>query len=220
MRTNGVSAGEIARAADRLGVPIIHLSTDYVFDGSKAIPYVEEDPTAPVSAYGRSKLTGELAVRDATDNHAILRIAWIYSPFGKNFLKTMLALAQTRDALSVVDDQVGNPTSALDIADGILTVGENLVSNEAASLRGIFHMASAGEASWADFAEEIFDRSRTKGGPSARVNRISSNEYPTLAKRPVNSRLGCRKLKDAHGIMLPSWQSSTAVVVDRVVGAL
>ncbi|OJF95286.1 dTDP-4-dehydrorhamnose reductase [Pararhizobium antarcticum] len=216
-RMNGTSAGEIAKAAAKLGVPIIHISTDYVFDGSKSTPYREDDPVAPLGAYGRSKLAGELAVRNATDNHAILRTAWVYSPFGKNFLKTMLRLAESRDGLSVVNDQIGNPTSALDIADGILAIAANLSSDKAAGLRGTFHMTAQGEASWADFAEEIFSCAQSKGAGFAAVTGIPSSAYPTPARRPANSRLDCTSLEKVHGVILPPWQASTASTVERLV---
>lgn len=219
-RMNGLSAGEIAKAADRLGVPIIHISTDYVFDGLKSTPYVEDDTVAPIGAYGRSKLAGEIAVRAATAQHVILRTAWVYSPFGKNFLKTMLRLAETRESLSVVDDQTGNPTSAIDIADGILTVASNLLSDHSLALRGTFHMSGNGAASWADFAEEIFSCARLQNGPFATVNKIATSEYPTPARRPANSRLDCARLRQLHGIDLPPWQVSTAQVVERLLAEL
>ena len=214
---NGVSAGVLAATADSLGVPIVHLSTDYVFDGTKRLPYVETDPVAPIGAYGRSKLAGEEAVTQATPNHAILRTAWVYSPFGKNFLKTMLRLAETRDSLNVVGDQVGNPTSALDIADAVIAVAGNLLDGDAAGLRGIFHMTGSGEVNWADFAAEIFAQSKSRGGPSAAVNPIPSSAYPTPATRPANSRLDCRKLFEAHGVKLPNWPEATAAVVARLI---
>lgn len=219
-RMNGLSAGEIAKAADRLGVPIIHISTDYVFDGLKSTPYVEDDIVAPLGAYGRSKLAGEIAVRAATAQHVILRTAWVYSPFGKNFLKTMLRLAETRESLSVVDDQTGNPTSAIDIADGILTVASNLLSDHSLALRGTFHMNGNGAASWADFAEEIFSCARLQNGPFATVNKITTSEYPTPARRPANSRLDCARLRELHGIILPPWQVSTAQIVERMLAEL
>lgn len=219
-RINSLSAGEIAKAAHRLGVPVIQISTDYVFDGQKSTPYLEDDPVAPVGVYGRSKLAGEIAVRAATDEHVILRTAWVYSPFGKNFLKTMLRLAETRENLSVVDDQIGNPTSALDIADGILTVASNLLSDQSRRLRGTFHMSGSGAASWADFAEEIFSHTRLRNGPFATVTRIATSDYPTPAKRPANSRLDCSRLRDLHGIVLPAWQSSAAQIVERLIAEL
>lgn len=214
---NGTSAGAIASMAAALGVPVIHLSTDYVFDGTKATPYTEADPVAPIGAYGRSKLAGEKAVARAHSNHAILRTAWVYSPFGKNFVKTMLRSAEARDSLNVVDDQVGTPTSALDIADAVLVVAANLLGRDAVELRGVFHMTGSGEASWADFAEEIFRQSKALGGASAEVVRIPSSAYPTPAKRPANSRLDCRKLTTIHGVTLPPWQEATAAVVQRLV---
>lgn len=213
---NGVAAGKIAEAAAALGVPVIHISTDYVFDGSKVAPYVESDPVAPIGAYGRSKLAGETAVTAATPNHAILRTAWVYSPFGKNFLKTMLKLAETRDSLNVVDDQVGNPTSALDIADAVLVIAANLLESDDPTLRGTFHMTGTGEGSWADFAIEIFARSAGMGGPTAEVGRIPSSAYPTPAKRPANSRLDCSLLEARHGTRLPDWKQSTSIIVERL----
>lgn len=213
---NGVAPGKIAGTAASLGVPVIHLSTDYVFDGSKTSAYVETDPVAPIGAYGRSKLVGEQAVSAATENHAILRTAWVYSPFGKNFVKTMLRLAETRDSLNVVADQVGNPTSALDIADAVLTVADNLLNNDDPALRGTFHMTGTGEGSWADFATEIFARSAALGGPSAEVGRIPSSAYPTPAKRPENSRLDCSLLEARHGVKLPDWKHSTANIIERL----
>ncbi len=213
---NGVAAGKIAEAAAALGVPVIHISTDYVFDGSKGGAYVETDPVAPIGAYGRSKLAGEQAVAAATPNHVILRTAWVYSPFGKNFLKTMLKLAETRDSLNVVDDQVGNPTSALDIADAVLTVAANLLDSDDPALRGTFHTTGTGEGSWADFAIEIFARSADVKGPTAEVGRIPSSAYPTPAKRPANSRLDCSLLEERHGARLPDWKQSTAIIVERL----
>jgi dTDP-4-dehydrorhamnose reductase len=213
---NGIAAGRIAETSAALGVPVLHLSTDYVFDGEKLSPYLETDPVAPIGAYGRSKLAGERAVAAATGNHAILRTAWVYSPFGKNFLKTMLKLAETRDALNVVGDQVGNPTSALDIAGTVLTVAANLLASDDPALRGVFHMTGTGEASWADFAAEIFARSAEYGGPSAEVGRIPSSQYPTPAKRPANSRLDCSLLGARHGATLPDWKQSTANIVERL----
>jgi len=216
---NGIAAGKVAEVAAALGVPVIHLSTDYVFDGSKSSPYLESDPVAPIGAYGRSKLAGEQAVAAATPNHAILRTAWVYSPFGKNFLKSMLKLAETRDSVNVVDDQIGNPTSALDVADAVLTVAANLLASGDPALRGTFHMTGAGEASWADFAAEIFARSAQVDGVAAEVGRIPSSAYPTPAKRPANSRLDCSLLESRHGAILPDWRQSTANIVERLTRA-
>lgn len=218
MRINGQAAGEAARAAATLGIPVIQLSTDYVFDGALDRPYREDDPTGPISAYGASKIAGEQAVAAATANHAILRTAWIYSPFGKNFVRTMLRLAETRDEVAVVADQTGCPTSALDIADAIFAVARNLTGRtDEASLRGVFHMSAAGEAVWADVAEAIFAERERLGGKPVRVKRIATADYPTPARRPANSRLDCNKLGLAHGVRLPEWQGSLRACVERLL---
>jgi dTDP-4-dehydrorhamnose reductase len=214
---NGAGAGAVAEAARALGVPLIHVSTDYVFDGTLDRPYAESDPTGPTGVYGASKLAGERAVLAAHgDNSAILRVAWVYSPFGGNFLKTMLRVAGDRDELSVVADQLGNPTSALDIADGTIRVATNLVSNSDPALRGVFHMTASGEASWADFAEAIFAASAAQGGASAQVKRITTADYPTPATRPANSRLDCGLIAKVHGVTLPDWRQSLGTVIARL----
>jgi dTDP-4-dehydrorhamnose reductase len=215
---NGIGAGSVAGAAAAMRVPIIHLSTDYVFDGTSDHPYRESDEPSPVGAYGSSKLLGELAVASKTPNHIILRTAWIYSPFGRNFVKTMLRLARERDDVAVVSDQHGSPTSALDIADGIIAVGRNLLARpDEMSLRGVFHMTGSGFTSWAEFAAEVFLQSARLGGPSAQVRPIGTADYPTPAKRPANSRLDCAKLADIHGIALPVWQTSLKPCVKRLI---
>jgi len=216
---NADGPGAVAKAARKLGVPLIHLSTDYVFDGSKTAPYVEDDLPAPTGVYGASKLAGEEVVLATHADVAILRTAWVYSPFGANFVKTMLRLAADRDEVGVVSDQRGNPTSALDIADGVLAVAANLITNDDQALRGIFHMTASHEATWAEFAEEIFAASATVGGPTAKVRHIGTVDYPTPAKRPANSCLDSMKLADAHGVRLPDWRKSTAEVVGRLVAA-
>jgi dTDP-4-dehydrorhamnose reductase len=215
---NDLGAAAVASAARLLDVPLVHLSTDYVFDGTKPSPYVEEDTPSPAGVYGASKLAGEKAVLAEHADSAILRTAWVYSPFGANFVKTMLRLAADRDEIGVVADQHGNPTSALDIADGVLAVAGNLLRDKDPQLRGIFHMAAEGDASWAGFAETIFATSARQGGPSARVKHITAADYPTAARRPANSRLDCRKLETMHGVSLPDWRSSTDLVVGRLLG--
>lgn len=215
---NGHAAGIIGVAAREIGVPVIHLSTDYVFDGSLQRPYREDDPVGPVSVYGRSKLLGEQTVAAACPDHAILRTAWVYSPFGKNFVKTMLRLARTHDLLRVVSDQQGAPTSALDIADGVLRVAANLLDHpQDRSLRGTFHMTGQGETSWAGLAERIFATSQALGGPTARVEPIATQDYPTPARRPANSRLDCSRLKATHAVALPPWQDSVDACVTRLL---
>lgn len=207
----------IAAAARDLGVPLIHLSTDYVFDGARGRPYVESDPTEPNTVYGTSKLAGEKAVLAEHADSAVLRTAWVYSPFGSNFVKTMLRLAGERPEVSVVSDQRGNPTSALDIADGVLAVARNLRAGDDERYRGLFHMTGAGEATWAEFAEAVFAASAKAGGPSATVRHITTSDYPTAAKRPANSRLNSDKLEQAHGVRLPDWRQSLKGVVTRLL---
>jgi dTDP-4-dehydrorhamnose reductase len=214
---NAAGAGLVSQAAKRMQIPIIHLSTDYVFGGDKPSPYVETDPNAPISVYGRSKLEGERLVAAANADHAILRTAWVYSPFGANFLKTMLRLAETRDQLRVVDDQRGCPTSALDIADAILAIASRLVTDTDPALRGVFHLTGSGEATWADFAEEIFRQSQALGRPSALVEHITTAEYPTPARRPANSRLSGEKLATIYGVRLPDWKQSTHIVMQAIL---
>lgn len=218
--TNARGPGAIAAAARELSIPLLHLSTDYVFDGSAGRPYTEQDATGPTTVYGASKLAGEEAVLGGHDNSAVLRTAWVYGPFGANFVKTMLRVAQTRDEVRVVADQLGNPTSALDIADTVLAVVRNLSERNDPDLRGLFHMSGSGEASWAEFAKAIFDSSADTGGPTASVTPITTADYPTPAKRPANSRLDCSKLERVHGRRLPDWRSSLPPVVSAIVAEM
>ena len=214
---NSKGADAVAQAAKALGVPLVHISTDYVFDGTLGRPYLETDPTGPTGVYGASKLAGEDSVLTRyPEGTAVLRVAWVYSPFGSNFVKTMLRLAEDRDEISVVADQVGNPTSALDIADGVLKVVQNLAASSDSRLRGVFHMTATGEASWADFAERIFAASAAIGGPSATVRAIATADYPTPAKRPANSRLACGHIANIHGVTLPDWSGALETVVSRL----
>ena len=207
---NGSGARAVAEAAHTLGVPVIHLSTDYVFDGHKADPYTEEDPVAPIGVYGTSKLAGERAVRAATENHVIVRTAWVYSPYGKNFVRTMLHLGKTRNEIRVVADQRGCPTYARDIAVGLAQIAQNLLQRpEDKKLRGIFHLAGTGDTNWAEFAAAIFSSTHVKLGKTPpTITPITTAEYPTPARRPLNSRLDCSKLARVYGIQLPPWRES------------
>lgn len=214
---NGIGAGHVAAAAARIGAPVIHLSTDYVFDGSGKGAYVEEDEPAPRSVYGASKLAGEQAVAKANPRHLILRTAWVYSPFGRNFVKTMLRLAADRDELAVVADQWGNPTSALDIADAILHVAAMLHGNKDFASYGVYHLAGTGETNWSGFARHILDTSQAFGGPYARVRDIATVDYPTKAQRPANSRLARTKFTSEFGWTAPEWRESTKEVVRRLL---
>jgi dTDP-4-dehydrorhamnose reductase len=215
---NGEGPRIIGAACARLGIPVIHISTDYVFDGRKAEPYREDDPTGPLNVYGRSKLEGERSLAASCEAYVILRTAWVYSPFGNNFVKTMLRLAETRPEIGVVSDQVGNPTYALHLAEAILGVARRLVSHpEPRRLAGIYNAAGRGEATWCGFAEEIFRCSRSLGGPSARVRPITTADYVTPARRPPSSRLDCTKLEQVLGITLPSWMEGTRDCVAQLV---
>jgi len=215
---NAHGAGVLARTAARLGVPIVHLSTDYVFDGSLDRPYREDDPVGPTSVYGRSKLEGEREVSAAHADHAILRTAWVFAPFGKNFVRTMLRLAASRERVGIVADQYGSPTAAHEIAEGVLKVARTLLAEPGRSdLRGVFHMTCGGYCSWADLAEHVFATSRALGGPTAGVDRIPTSAYPTLARRPANSRLDTSRLRDVHGVSLAEWRAPVAACVERLV---
>jgi len=214
---NAIGAGAVAEAAAKLDVPVIHLSTDYVFDGRLDRPYREDDKVGTMSVYGASKLEGERLVSSATPNHAIFRTAWVYSPFGNNFVKTMLRLGETRAELGVVSDQIGCPTSALDIAEAVITAARRLATDPAPSLRGIFHLTGSGEGSWADFAEHIFRSAGAAGRAPVRVNRIRTADYPTPAQRPANSRLSGERLQQQYGIRLPEWRASADRVVSRLL---
>ena len=215
---NGAGAGAVAAAAARLDVPLVHISTDYVFDGTNPEPYRESDAVAPLGAYGRSKLAGEQAVAAATADHAILRTGWVYSPFGGNFIKTMLRLAADRPEIAVVADQHGCPTSALDLADGILRIARGLIERrDDATLRGCFHLTGSGATTWAGLAEHIFATSAAVGGAQARVRSIATADFPTPARRPANSRLDCGKVSRTHGVVLPDWRQSVHLCVERLI---
>jgi dTDP-4-dehydrorhamnose reductase len=214
---NNAGAGAVAAAARLLRVPIIHLSTDYVFDGAKSSPYLEEDAVAPTGAYGVSKLAGEQAVATANRDHVILRTAWVYAPYGQNFVRTMLALAQTRDEVRVVDDQHGCPTYAPDIAVAIIAIARRILNDPSEPrFRGLFHLAGREETSWAGFAEAIFSFLAAKGSRYPVLVPIPSADYVTAARRPANSRLDCAKLLRVYGIQLPSWRESLERCLERL----
>lgn len=214
---NADGAAVLAAIAAELDLPFLHISTDYVFDGLKGAPYMEDDPTGPTGAYGRSKLKGEKAVLAANPNAMIFRTAWVYSPFGKNFLKTMLMLAKTRNELGVVADQVGNPTYAPDIADALLAVLARIdATGWKAEYAGIYHLAGTGDVSWHGFAEAIFEAGTAYGLKRPTVRALTTAQYPTPAKRPANSRLDCSKLGETFDVHLPSWEQSMLSCVNRL----
>jgi dTDP-4-dehydrorhamnose reductase len=219
MLVNGVGPGSLATAAAKIGAPIIHLSTDYVFDGSLERPHREDDQLAPLGVYGKTKLAGERAIQASNASYAILRTAWVYSPFGSNFVKTMLRLAADRSMLSVGDDQRGCPTSALDIADAMLRVADAWASDPSKGRNAVYHVAGSGETDWAGFARAILALSAAHDGASAVVTGIPSSAYPTTAKRPANSRLDSSRFAETFGYRMPEWRQSLEPVVTRLLAS-
>ena len=207
---NGDAPTEMARACAKLGIPLIHISTDYVFDGTGERPWQPHDPIAPRNAYGRSKLAGENGIRDSGAVHAILRTSWVVSAHGSNFVKTMLRLSETRDALNVVADQIGGPTPARDIAAACLQMLEQLIKDPSKS--GTYHYSGAPDVSWADFARAIFDQS----GKDITVTPISTTDYPTPAKRPLNSRMDCSATEQVFGIARPDWRDGLKMILQDI----
>jgi dTDP-4-dehydrorhamnose reductase len=205
---NETGASNAALAAADAKLPLFHLSTDYVFDGSSGVPYRETDSAVPGCVYGKSKLAGENAVRTNCPGALILRTAWIFSAHGQNFLRTMLALARDKEEIAVVRDQIGSPTFAGDIAEAIVMLARIVVSNPPSGLT--LHMASPDGASRFELAEEIFRRAKMLGQPTARVKPVSSVEFPQPAQRPANSRLSSEKLERLYGIRLPAWRDGLA----------
>ncbi len=216
-RINQAGASAVAAAAYVSGIPAIQISTDFVFKGDGEGALTETDPTHPASVYGASKLAGEAAVAQANPDHVILRTAWVYSPFGKNFVKSILRLAAERDSLAVVADQHGNPTSALDLADGIIHVTKQVLAGASRERFGIFHLAGSGHASWFDVAEQVMDFSRRLDGPHVPVKRISSAEYPAKACRPLNSKLDCSKMETVYNWRAPDWRTSLEADVAEIL---
>lgn len=199
---NALAPGAMAAAAAARKLPFLHISTDYVFDGTPGAAWQPDDQTRPLSAYGRTKLAGEMAVAAARGTHAILRTSWVFSAHGGNFVKTMLRLGAERGALSIVDDQIGGPTAAADIADALLCVAQ--IMHHDGGANGIYHFAGQPAVSWREFAEEIF----STAGLSVDVTPIPSSEFPTPAARPLNSVLDCTSLKADYGVSAPDWRAS------------
>lgn len=212
---NAMGPAVLADATREADIPLIQVSTDYVFDGSKDGPYVETDPVGPLGVYGASKLAGELAVRSGNPRSVVLRTAWVLSVHRANFLKTILRLAADRLALRVVADQHGCPTSARDIAATLKTITLKMIADVDAPT-GVYQFVNAGETTWAGLAAEIFALSSAVGGPSAAVEGIPSSEYPTPAKRPTNSRLSTDKLTNDYGVVPRPWQEAVAEIVTEL----
>lgn len=214
---NATGAGNVASAAHAAGLPVVHVSTDYVFDGSKSEPYLETDPVAPLGVYGASKLDGERRVAQANPRHLIVRTAWVVSPFGANFVKTMLRLAAERPRLRVVDDQIGTPTYAPDLARALIAMAGQGAQHPAGDvLWGVYHAANGGETTWCGLARRVMERARSRGLPSAPVDAIMTADYPTPARRPANSRLDTGKLTRVFGLSLPHWTQAVDACVDRL----
>ena len=209
---NGEAPGAMAVACAGLGIPFVHISTDYVFAGNGTDPWAPGDATAPLGAYGRTKLAGERAVMAAGGAAAILRTSWVFSAHGTNFLKTMLRLGESRDRLTIVADQIGGPTPARAIAEACLTIADRLVAEPGKA--GIYHFSGAPDASWADFAREIF----ACAGITCAVEDIPTTAYPTPAARPLNSRMDCSATEAAFGIPRPDWRAATADAVRALRG--
>lgn len=207
MRINAETPGAIARAAAARGLPLVLLSTDYVFDGSGTTPFAPDHPTAPLGAYGRSKAAGEREVRAAGGVHAILRTSWVVSAHGRNFVKTMLRLGAERDRVSVVADQIGGPTPAAAIASACLNIAAQL--HAAPQKSGTYHFSGAPDVSWADFAREIFARA----GLICRVEDIATSDYPTPAARPLNSRLDNSLTEQTFSLQRPDWHTALDEII-------
>lgn len=213
---NGAAPAVLADLTRESRIPLVQISTDYVFNGAKAAPYDETDAVAPLGVYGASKLAGELAVRTGNSRSVVLRTAWVVSASGNNFIKTMLQLARTRPTLQIVDDQQGCPTAARDIAEVLRTVTMRLVSDPQAPT-GIFHFVNAGATTWAGLAREVFAHSARLGGPVADVAGISTSDYPTAAARPANSRLSTSKLANAYGLEARPWRTAVSEIVSDLL---
>lgn len=209
-------AAQLASAARKRAIPFIHISTDYVFDGDKKSPYQEGDLPAPLNVYGRSKLEGEIAVLDAYPRAVVIRTSWLYSPYGNNFVRTMLRLSATQASARVVDDQRGTPTFVPDLADGLLDIVRQLDPDRGGETAGIFHLAGQGATTWHGFAEAIFANLSRRGLPVPMLQDITTREYPTPARRPQNSCLDSSKAACVFEVRLPSWQVSLERCLDRL----
>jgi dTDP-4-dehydrorhamnose reductase len=217
LQINAHAAAAVARGAAKVGAPVFQISTDYVFDGSLMRPYREDDAVDPINEYGRSKLAGERTVAAAHVQHIILRTSWIYSPYGANFVKTMLKYGAEQDVLKVVNDQYGNPTAAHEIVKGLMAIICQLKGGDGSALGQTFHFAGHGDTTWCGFAEAIFELSAKLGGPRVHIEAITSSEFPTKAKRPANSRLDCTKFQKQFNYHTPYWQSALRVVLKRLI---
>ena len=213
---NGVAPGILAEEAKRVNALMVHYSTDYIFDGTKRAPYVEDDSPNPLGAYGRSKLVGDRAVQEVGIPHLIFRLCWVYGGRGQNFMLTMMRLARERETLRVVQDQVGCPTwSRLIAQTTALALKQVLKTADRESLSGVYHLAASGQTSWHGFAQAIIDLMPAEGKKCATVQPITTAEYPLPAKRPAFSVLSCEKLNRTFGLQMPTWEESLKLVLEK-----
>ncbi|VXC69039.1 dTDP-4-dehydrorhamnose reductase [Sphingomonas sp. 8AM] len=217
-QVNALAPAAFASACATAGIPLVQVSTDYVFPGDRDGAWAVDDAVAPPGVYGASKLGGELAVRTSGARHAIVRTAWVVSAHGNNFVKTMLRVGAERGALRVVADQHGSPTSAADLADALVRIAVRL-ADDAAAPTGTFHFSNAGATTWAGFAEEIFRQSAARGGATATVEPIATSEYPTPARRPANSLLAHDAIERAYAITPRPWHDALGDILDELIGA-
>jgi dTDP-4-dehydrorhamnose reductase len=216
-RANRDGPAEMARLCEAAEIPLIHISTDYVYDGLKGAPYVEGDPTAPQGIYGASKLAGDHAVLARCSRAIVLRTSWVYSPIGKNFVCTMLSAARRTDRLRVVADQRGCPTSAPDLAEAILTIAGRIATDGWQDrYRGAYHAAGTGWTTWHGLAMAIFEESARRGMPVPTVDPINTADWPTRARRPPDSRLDCNRLQATFGLRLPAWRDGLSRTIDAI----
>lgn len=215
---NAMAPAAFGEACAKMGIPLVQVSTDYIFAGDKKGAWEVDDPVSPLGVYGASKLGGELAVRTSGARYAIVRTAWVVSAHGNNFVKTMLRVGAERETITVVDDQRGSPTSAADLAQALMTITLRLVEDKAAPV-GTYHFSNGGETSWAGFAAEIFRQSGARGGATANVTPITSDQYPTPAQRPANSLLSHAAIAAAYGIQPRPWQDALSDILDELIGA-
>lgn len=216
-RINATAPGELATGCAELGIPIIQVSTDYVFGGDMNRPYLETDPVNPINFYGYSKMVGEQLVAHNNPQHVILRTSGLFSHHGQNFVKTMLEKGKLNKTVTVVNDQTFCPTSAMDLATAILCICHHLEKSRHPDMFGIFHAVGATSIDWAEFAKHIFEAARHRDFPVVSVTSVPSAEYPTTAKRPYNSAMNTDKLAKTYGVKLPSWRSSLCYTMDKLL---
>jgi dTDP-4-dehydrorhamnose reductase len=214
---NATAPCAIAHTCAKFGIPMVHVSTDYVFDGRKTSPYVETDPVSPINVYGHTKCEGEELIRSTLPHHVIVRTSWLYASHGKNFVKTILRLAFSQSEVKVIDDQWGNPTSAADLASSVLSIVKRIALTPDDNCWGTFHYTGSGRTNWYHFAKTVVDEASNIGLKVGRIVPIPSREYTTIAKRPTNSELDCTKFESVYGISPQPWFKSVKTVIDEIL---